>query len=125
MVRLDDDDALARDFVERLRALPFVPGRWHVFPNGYRSYQGHCELKNHPTNQFVSLDLPAGDESRHVYEVNHRDVREAVVVDDRPAWLFVRHSESKSPGSRQRTTRPLSELRPIFDVNTSLLAGVQ
>lgn len=128
MVRLDDDDALATDFVERLRAAgPHTPGRWYVFPNGYRVHNGRCEPYHNPTNQFIALDLPPSAFPAHVYGINHSHVRQqadVIEVDQRPAWLFVRHSESKSPGGRQVTRHDLKSLTG-FSVNRSFLAGLR
>lgn len=125
MVRMDDDDALAYDFVARLSAMPWQDGRWHVFPNGHRLWRKQGVASNHPTNQFISLDVPNGS-GRHVYELNHLQVKDAVVVDDRPAWLWVRHEESKSAGGRGRgRVVPLADLRKTygFDIPTARSLG--
>lgn len=115
MVRLDDDDALARDFVERLRRVPWRAEQWCVFPVGYRACERLCAVSTHPKNQFVSFDVPPQSQ-RHVYEINHLLVPEATVVDDMPAWLWMRHNESKSRGGRGATTLPLSSLKAAFAV---------
>lgn len=130
MVRLDDDDAVTIDFVERLRAAgPYRPGTWYTFPQGYRVHAGKCAPYTNRPNQFIAYDVPplvvppSGGAVRHVYSINHRDLERddfpdpIIEVDQRPAWLFLRHDESKSPGGRQPTTQPLSTLAGLFSVD--------
>lgn len=126
MVRMDDDDAITIDFIERLRnAGPHSPGTWYVFPNGYRVHNGRFAPYHNPTNQFIALDIPNGSHES-VYKINHsrvQDERDVVEVDTKPAWLFVRHSETKSPGGRQPTKQPLHRLAG-FAVDRAFLSEV-
>lgn len=126
MVRMDDDDALTIDFIARLRkAGPHSPGTWYVFPNGYRVHNGRFAPYHNPTNQFIALDIPNGSRES-VYKINHSrvcDERDVVELDAKPAWLFVRHSETKSPGGRQPTKHPLHRLAG-FAVDRDFLSEV-
>lgn len=101
--RLDDDDGLTADHFARVRtyvdALPHKPEAFvTVLPVGYRIYAGHYTTVTHDLNAMASLYTPAGDH-RHVYGHAHRkadDHYPVIEVDDKPAWLWVRHNATLS-----------------------------
>lgn len=122
MVRMDDDDAITSDFVARMKRPEFQAGTWLTFPQGYRVSDGKCEPYRNLANQFVACDL---NELASVYDVRHRELEQQPhrgmlrVIDELPAWCFVRHAESKSPGGRNNVTRSLAEIVKLFAVEPS------
>lgn len=122
--RLDDDDALAVDFIERLQAKADGPvGKccWFSFPKGVRVHRGRYAGKTNVGNQFISLRTKRSDKS--VFDIVHGRVTEKTChrVDDRIAWLWSRHPESKSPGGKTRCQAPLRRLQRNFQIDWSLL----
>jgi hypothetical protein len=110
--RFDDDDAIAADFVERLWSLwgDVVIDGWYSFPNGYVT-DGHVAIPRHyPQNQFLTR---VGE--RGVFELVHTDVKHPTIIDDRPAWIWVRHQHNRSPNAPDLSRgQPLSELAELF-----------
>ena len=95
--RLDDDDALAPDFVERIqRAAAGTRGRiaW-MLRVGWK-FDGRCADRwVREANQFVTLQVPDGDPVT-VYDVEHPHIGELAPirrVDDDPAWVWLRHRD--------------------------------
>lgn len=99
--RLDDDDGLAPDFLDRVRlaaeaAAPAEKPLCWLFPNGVRIWGGRQEKVRHETNAWVSVQGPSGE---CVYDWNHKRIGEQLevrVVDERLAWLWVRHEDTLS-----------------------------
>jgi predicted O-methyltransferase YrrM len=122
--RMDDDDALARDFCARLYAgVSRSPGRqWYSFPRGLRVERGAWAQRRLLGNQFVTRRTVAGSGS-HVYEVPHHQIesRELAVLDLEPAWMWVRHDDALSGAVPRSAAHPLSELPARFRFNAGAL----
>lgn len=124
--RLDSDDALARRYVERVRAA--VQGRTaDVFVNllnGAQYVEGRLSTYSHPSNAFLSrLEARAeGSWPRTVMSVSH-DVagREAPVVQLQgdPGWLQVLHGGNLLNGAGGWRVRP-ERLLPHFALTEEL-----
>jgi len=125
--RIDDDDAFAGDAFRRLHvAVAGLRRRTALmFPVGYRINDGMSERIVHGRNAWASLYAPAGDHA-HVRQIAHPNIAMLApihVVDQRPAWLWVRHQDAES-GFR-RADQPITpELRALYPVDWDLLAGV-
>lgn len=114
--RMDDDDAIARDFIERVQnCCRSSSAEWFSFPNGATVDNGKWGPRQQIDNQFVTR---VSDQS--IYAVNHKHVTGHNIIDDRPAWLWVRHKHAKSP-TRTKTTRPLTELTQWFGISPANL----
>lgn len=92
--RVDDDDVIAANFVERLKQAPLNIG-WYTFPEGYivrpdGTIFRRCLIEN----QFVSRV------GGSVYELNHRKVPNPTVIDLEPAWAWIQHADSTIPPHR-------------------------
>lgn len=116
--RVDDDDALAPDFVDRLRRKvePSPTPVAYSFPRGYcvkllrgRSRFGTWRLVE---NQFCSL-LSTREPLTLVLDRRHGEVGQLgpwQIVDEKPGHLWVRHPRSKSAGGRFKVGSPIAEL---------------
>ena len=100
--RIDDDDALATTTLTRLHhhlhLHPPTERHAYIFPRGHRIHDGHATLVRHDSNAWLSLYSPAGDLTTAVTYA-HRKIRESVpvsIVDESPAWLWVRHPDTLS-----------------------------
>lgn len=104
--RMDDDDILAADFVERLRSqtqeseLPIA----YNFPVGYvvNLETSAGRRWRFPQNQFASVLSPV-DPLILVNDIKHGDIEQLCplkLVDEQPAFVWVRHPHTKSPGGR-------------------------
>lgn len=89
--RFDDDDAIAVDFVERVRDGIAGDG-WYSFESGYVLYKDVVFPRLYRSNQFLTR---VGE--RGVFELMHSDVKNPTILDNRPAWLWVRHDLNRSP----------------------------
>lgn len=116
--RLDDDDALAPDFVARLRRAvePTPAPVVYTFPVGYslglHSQGSRYSRWRKVNNQFVSLLSPIRPLTL-VVDRKHGDVGQLgpwKVVDEDPAHLWVRHPRTKSRGGRFRSQWPVARL---------------
>lgn len=125
MTRLDDDDGLATDALERMAhaARRLTRRAALMLPMGYRVWAGRSSLVRHDRNAMHTLSTPAGDELV-VYDYGHMRVHASmpvVRVDERPGWLWVRHQDTIS--GWKRATRPITlRLRQEFPIDWSLLA---
>jgi len=98
--RLDDDDGLTTDHFKRLLAATrgLAERTALMFPTGVRVWDGRQSFVRHDTNAMHSLWTPPGDETT-IYSYGHRLVgrgQPVKVVDDEPAWLWVRHAHTIS-----------------------------
>lgn len=118
--RLDDDDAFAPWALHRIRRaghlqIPARERRALIAPVGFRVWDGHYSLVRHERNAWSTLLSPVGDDSV-VYDFNHVRVGDDVPVsllDDTPAWLWVRHPDTLS--KHRRAEAPIdATLRDAF-----------
>jgi hypothetical protein len=103
--RLDNDDGLRRDFVQRLHeSLRFAEREALNFPNGVVYTGGRAYLYRHESNAFLSL-LEPFDGFKTVTFVQHPDMSKFAPVrqiDGDPAWLQVVHRGNISNRVRGR-----------------------
>lgn len=98
--RLDDDDGLAPDAMERYQAASrrIVRRTILMLPKGVRVWHGHYADVEHKRNAMHTLVTPPGD-TRTVYDYGHATCNKAapiVMVDQRWGWLWVRHRDTIS-----------------------------
>ena len=122
--RMDDDDAIARDFCERLYvgiARQENKG-WHTFPRGVYVERRAWAPYILPANQFITRRTVAGS-GRHVYEIQHRQIkaRELAVIDEQPAWIWCRHNDALSGSRPVEARHDLSVLTSRFSFDSSVL----
>ncbi|MGY6410416.1 MAG: glycosyltransferase [Alkalilacustris sp.] len=125
--RLDNDDALAADFVERLhRAVTdagCAPGAYN-FRHGLIRRGDALYLLRHDRNAFFSWLEPVGPDMRTAPSIAHMRLFEAGPVrqiDGRPAWLQIVHGTNVSNKVRGRRV-PGAAFADIF--GGAALAGV-
>jgi len=111
--RLDNDDGLARDYIEKVRRYETSHERLVLhFPVGYVWHNERIYLDRQEHNAFTTLiePLPAGNgtEFNTIYKGSHSDIERLgrlVNIDDEPAWLQVIHGgnlENYLRGRRER-----------------------
>lgn len=93
ITRMDDDDAIAPDFMRRLSAA-VGDDEWYTFPEGFLFEAGQVQPRKYVKNQFATRLCEPGQSP---YDTPHTEVTGHVVVDQRPAWVWVRHSDNRSP----------------------------
>lgn len=110
--RLDNDDALAADYVERLhaavRANKEVPGSYN-FRNGLIRRGGALYAIDHPSNAFFSWLEPVGPEMRTAPSILHMKIAEEGPVRQiggAPGWMQVVHETNVSNKVRGRRVAP-------------------
>lgn len=124
--RLDCDDALRSDFVQRLQAVrPERPREVFNFPLGYQVSHDRFYLAYDPMNAFCTLTEPwdeRGETVQTVYGAQHQKITDLAPVrqvDWKPSWLQVVHDlnlANTTNGlrvSRRRPTRYFSNLPAI------------
>ena len=118
--RLDNDDALSRDFVEVTQDLYAGQDRLYInFPRGVRACDGALFAGYWRSNPFMSLiEQPRSDEEfRGVYFIQHQSVikTEKILNVRRPAsWLRAMHSANTV---KTQVGLPLFTTRsPRFDI---------
>lgn len=100
--RLDNDDALAVDYCERLRAAATArpERRAFNFTNGFVLSGGRVYAHQHPSNAFASYLEAFDAEARTICAtVQHMDLRgfvDVVQIDGPGAWLQVIHQRNVS-----------------------------
>ena len=109
--RMDDDDALTADFVERLRAKVFETDEptCYVFPNGIVTDRSKWGPHWHTCNMFCSLLTPVG-KPLTCYAYRHRAMPtrfETRWPDEDIAWAWVRHPAALTSGSGRIYEMPL------------------
>lgn len=122
--RLDDDDIIAPDFVERLRGAvqeSETPAAYN-FPVGYvlnlQKSGSKARKWRFPQNQFASVISPV-DPLVLVNDVKHGDIEMLCplrLVDENPAFVWTRHRHTKSPGGRAPANIPAQRLARQFPV---------
>ena len=124
-IRLDDDDGLAVDALDRYaRAAEAVKRRTVLMlPNGVRVWRGRYSKVRHEQNAMHALVTPPGD-GLSVYDYGHTKVRRAapvVMVDEAWGWLWVRHQDTIS-GWKRAERRIDPPVRDAFPVDWKALA---
>jgi len=121
MTRLDDDDGLAPDALERMRrhggALPAAV----VLPSGVRVWDGWETRVVHDRNAMHTLAVGPGS-NLTVYSYGHMSLGRFRVVkpDHRIGWLWVRHADTLS--GWKKADAPISaRTRHVFPVDWSVL----
>jgi len=96
ITRMDDDDAISPDFMIRLqRGVVQNPDHeWYQFTEGYLVKDGKAWNRTYPANQFVTRRCTAGQSP---YDRDHSTVTGHHVIDRKPAWVWIRHADNKSP----------------------------
>jgi len=95
--RLDNDDAVARDFCERVRRASRGRREFINFPNGAQYGEGRVYLRPDRSSPFLSLVEPAGAGVQTVFAFGHsRASKWAPIrqVFSHPMWLGVVHGEN-------------------------------
>lgn len=96
--RLDNDDALHRDFVRIVQGSAEERTEYLNFPQGVILYDGKCFLYRHPSNAFISLVEPAAA-PRTVWTTAHERASEVAPVRQlwsTPSFLQVVHGGNVS-----------------------------
>lgn len=121
--RLDDDDGLALDALERFQNASDVDRRTALMlPMGFRVWNGRMSRVRHETNAMHALVTPPGDTTT-VYDYGHRLVgrgQPVVAVDEEPGWLWVRHADTLS-GWKKADVLITNQLRRLFPVDWATL----
>lgn len=102
--RLDSDDVLASDFVERLRRHTTPETKQNInFPNGFILSIKNDKLALYRdrdmSGPYASLMEPYSDEIQTIWGRHHRQIDEMAPViqaDENPAWLQVVHEDNIS-----------------------------
>lgn len=100
MSRLDDDDGLAPDALERFRRAAVGLERRTILmlPSGVWTWAGTFSSVVHVANAMHALVTPLNDHG-HVYQYPHtkaRTIAPVIDVDDAWGWLWVRHADTIS-----------------------------
>ncbi|TIC79530.1 hypothetical protein E8D34_20365 [Nocardioides sp. GY 10113] len=122
---LDNDDGLARDFVERIQSAESVPRRHAIYcDNGLIRRGDGLYLRNDPENAFCSVREPWDGASTCWVDWHNLLGRsmEVIHVKGVPGWLQVVHESNVSNRVRGRLVSPASYLE-IFEVGA--LSGVE
>lgn len=103
--RVDNDDALADDYMLRAReALEGEASAFATFSNGFEWGGERLYQRKYPLSPFVNRIEPAAD-FRSVWEAKHRRVHlfgDWIQIDGPPAWIQVVHGENISNVIRGR-----------------------
>jgi len=103
--RLDNDDALHRDFVSMLHSAVEERREFLNFPRGIILYSGKCYIYEHRSNAFLSFVEPA-ESPRTAFSLAHEQAMEVAPVRQlgrTPAFLQVIHGKNVS--NKPRGTR--------------------
>jgi len=124
MTRLDDDDGLAVDAIERYQvaAEPVTRRTILMLPSGVRVWRSRYSEVIHRQNAMHTLVTPAGERGT-VYDYGHATCRtgHAVIdIDHKWGWLWVRHWDTIS-GYRRADAPITRAVRASFPVDWSSL----
>ncbi len=110
---LDNDDAIAADFVERIQAAVAANGARigsYNFRNGFVAGAGRLYALRHPANPFFSrLEAWADGEPKTALGTIHTEIARhgpVVQIDGSAAWVQVVHGANVSNKLRGRLTDP-------------------
>jgi len=124
MTRLDDDDGLAPDAIDRYRrAAARAKGKTILMlPSGVRVWRNRYSDVKHLRNAMHSLVTPKGDPTS-IYDYGHATCHKAapiVMVDEAWGWLWVRHQDTIS--GYKRADLPLTPaVRSAFPADWAAL----
>jgi len=117
--RLDNDDAISRDFVDRVQHHVRPGAREFLnLPVGCVWRAGRVYRHEHPSNAFISLAEPA-DGFVTVWHARHEDAADLAPVrqiEGGPAWLQVIHEHNVSNRVRGLRMRG-DDVRDLFPVD--------
>ena len=124
--RLDNDDALHRNFIERIRECSQVDGTTVLeFPVGYVCHKNRIYLDRQKSNPFTSLvervDTSKDQPFTTIYSGSHLAIDKlgrVLVVTEEPSWIQVVHGDNvanKPRGIRCKATA----LAEHFDIDHS------
>lgn len=130
--RIDNDDGLCRDYIEKVRRYESTAERVVVqFPVGYVWHRDRIYLDRQEHNAFTTLiePLPAGNGSEFftIYKGSHSGIQRlgrVIDADDGPGWLQVIHDtnlENYVRGRRQR----IDALPRLFDIDVPASAHAE
>ena len=124
MTRLDDDDGLAPDALERIQGggRNLTKRTVLMLPAGLRIYNGWQQPIWHERNAMQTLFTPAGD-TLSPYDYTHTAPPAPVeLLGDVPGWLWVRHPDTISGEFLTATASPILEAtRRAFPADWSAL----
>ncbi|QZH76408.1 MAG: hypothetical protein JY451_07710 [Erythrobacter sp.] len=97
--RLDNDDAVSRDFLKRVRAAAeaHAPGTVLNFPQGIALRHGRLFSADDPSNPFTTLIEDTSGPVQTIWSAQHRDLGtkwQLVQITSPPVWLQVVHGEN-------------------------------
>jgi hypothetical protein len=121
--RLDNDDGLARDYIEKVRRHEATHERLVLqFPVGYCWHNERIYRDRQEHNAFTTLiePLPLGNATEYntIYKGSHSDIARlgrVIDVDEEPSWLQVIHGGNLENYLRGRRER-IGDLPRHFDV---------
>lgn len=92
--RVDDDDCLAKKFIEMVNlTAPFSGDFAIIWPTGYVYWRNSFYVLTHPGNQFVSLVSSTSDPHQTGHWKYHKEWK-TKVVSDKPGWIWIRHGDA-------------------------------
>mgnify|MGYP004451077619 CR=1 FL=1 len=97
--RIDDDDAVADNYLQQVQFWSSRGKTYVGFDRGLVSNNGKLFKAKIPGNMFASA--VSHDPDWHIFTQNHRALqklrmRNAALIHDESAWIWVRHSTTKS-----------------------------
>jgi len=126
--RLDDDDGLARDALQRYQR---ASSKGHqrmilMLPRGLRVYGSRFAVVTHNKNAMHTLVTPKGD-GLCVYDYGHTKcfrVGPVRAVDARLGWVWTRHRDTLS-GWRNTDHHLSNSIRRLFDIDWAVIAAAE
>jgi len=140
--RMDDDDAIAKDFMARANDQISLneESAFYTFPNGVKTFDNKWEYFSPSwANSFIGLQTTVENFNKSIYEYFHMQVGDITPVglpkysnpliklDEKIAWLWNRHVYTKAEGlwdkipSRYNPTGEefidYAELKKIFEID--------
>jgi hypothetical protein len=114
--RLDDDDAVSRDFVADLQRVASKQSqpRWIVQPHGLLFNDGRWYQMTHSENMFASLLIPG---PLRIFQQTHKHLGRIAprlcVNAGKRCWCWIRHARTASVANAGYTRQPRATPREI------------
>jgi hypothetical protein len=114
--RVDDDDAVSRDFVRDLQLIAAQQRRprWIVQPQGMLFSDGRWFKMHHTSNMFGSVLVPGAIQ---IFQQTHGNLgkiaRQLLVPANKRYWCWIRHAGTASVASTWRAQQPRATRREI------------